>query len=141
MYAEFLAFEGWRVELAQDGREALSSAITTQPDVIIADTHLPGISGYELCARLRQEELTRAIPIIVITTDTMPADALRAQGAGADRVLTKPCLPEQLGREAARVIDEVAASRTNPEAQALGCAERPARFSSASKPPLSTDLA
>jgi CheY-like chemotaxis protein len=142
MYAEFLTFEGWGVEAAADGRETFTKAIATQPDVIVTGTHLTGLSGYELCDRLRQDKSTRAIPIIVVTTDVAPADMERARAAGADSVLIKPCLPETLAREAARLFGEAAIGRKDRDrSQTLGVAERPERFKRASKPPLSTDLA
>lgn len=142
MYAEFMVFEGWQVDVAADGGEALASAIALRPDIVVADTHLAGMSGYELCARLRQDDSTRAIPIIVVTTDVTQADVDRARTAGAHEVLMKPCLPETLAREAAKLVEEALAQRASRDrTQAFGRADRPARFNKASKPPLSTDLA
>jgi two-component system cell cycle response regulator DivK len=116
MYAEVLRLGSWTVEEASDGREALAKAIARRPDVVITETRLPGINGYDLCGLLRRDAVTREIPIIVVTADAYPADMQHAQDAGADTVLSKPCLPEQLAREVARLIEK---SRVLRSRQAL----------------------
>jgi CheY-like chemotaxis protein len=107
MYAEFLRFDSWQVEEALDGREALATAISQLPDIIVTDTHLTGLSGYELCERLKLDPSTHEIPIIVVTADVFPADMLRAKNAGADLVLIKPCLPEALSDAAHQLLAEI----------------------------------
>jgi CheY-like chemotaxis protein len=111
MYAEYLAHSNCLIEEAEDGREALAKAITRQPDVIVTETRLPGIDGFELCALLRRDHATRAIPIVVVTGDAFEGDVKRAQHAGADAVLIKPCLPEALLAEIHRVLELSAALR------------------------------
>jgi CheY-like chemotaxis protein len=111
MYAEYLALSKWLIEEAEDGREALAKAITRQPDVIVTETRLPGIDGFELCTLLRRDDATRTIPIVVVTGDAFESDVTRAQHAGADVVLVKPCLPETLLAEIHRVLHEPAALR------------------------------
>ena len=96
MYAEFLKLGNWRVDEASDGREALAKAIALHPDIIVTETRLPGIDGITLCALLRRDVATNAIPVIFVTGDDYAADIERAMAAGGDLVLTKPCLPEQL---------------------------------------------
>jgi two-component system, chemotaxis family, response regulator PixH len=105
MYAQFLKLSTWSIEEASDGREALAKAIARQPDVIVTETRLPGINGYDLCGLLRRDTITREIPIVVVTADAYPADLQHAHEAGADIVLVKPCLPERLASEVAKVID------------------------------------
>jgi len=104
MYAEVLRLGTWTIEEASDGREALAKAIARRPDIVITETRLPGINGYELCGLLRRDAITREIPIVVVTADAYPADLQHARDAGADTVLVKPCLPEQLAAEVARVL-------------------------------------
>jgi len=82
----------------------LAKAIARRPDVVITETRLPGINGYELCGLLRRDASTREIPIVVVTADAYPADLQHARDAGADTVLVKPCLPEHLALEVARVL-------------------------------------
>jgi CheY-like chemotaxis protein len=106
LYAEYLRLGTWSVEEASDGPEALAKAIGRRPNVIVTETALPGISGYELCNILKRDPITQTIPIVVVTADAFPADLHRARAAGADGVLIKPCLPETLLAEMRRVIDE-----------------------------------
>jgi CheY-like chemotaxis protein len=105
MYAEYLATARCVVDEAEDGREALAKAIARQPSVIVTETRLPGISGFDLCALLRSDPQTLHIPIIVVTADAYTTDQHRAQLAGADAVLVKPCLPATLLEEIQRLID------------------------------------
>jgi CheY-like chemotaxis protein len=90
MYAEYLRLFGVRLEEVDDGREALAKAVAIRPDVIVADTRLPGINGYELCQHLRETAETCAIPIVIVTAEAFPCDLSHADAAGADAVLVKP---------------------------------------------------
>src|SRR5206468_5390259 len=103
LYAEYLKLSACSVEEADDGREALAKAIARQPDVIITETHLPGINGIELCELLRRDSTTRDIPILCVTADALNVD--RVQTVGADAVLVKPCLPESVLAEIHRLLD------------------------------------
>ena len=96
MYAEFLRMSAFQTDEAEDGREALAKAISRCPSVIVTETRLPGMSGLELCRVLRSDALTRAIPIIVVTADGLETNVRLAEAAGADAVLVKPCMPDQL---------------------------------------------
>jgi CheY-like chemotaxis protein len=116
MYAEYLKLSSCLIEEAEDGREALAKAISQLPDIIITETQLPGISGFDLCSLLRQDEATNAIPIVVVTGDAFGIDVRRAQMAGADVVLIKPCLPEALGAEIVRLLDQSSALRERARA-------------------------
>jgi CheY-like chemotaxis protein len=116
MYAEYLKLSSCLIEEAEDGREALAKAISYHPDIIVTETRLPGISGFDLCGLLRQDEATRPIPIVVVTGDAFEADVRRAQMAGADAVLIKPCLPDALGVEIARLLDQSSALRERARA-------------------------
>jgi CheY-like chemotaxis protein/uncharacterized protein YbaR (Trm112 family) len=99
MYAEYLTGAGIKVQQAADGRDALARVTALPPDLIVTETRLPGLDGYELCALLRSDAKTRAIPIVVVTGDGYQADVSHAHEAGADLVLIKPCLPEVLLEE------------------------------------------
>jgi len=104
MYAEYLTQASYRVDEAEEGREALAKALAIQPDVIITETRLPGISGLDLCAILRRDPATQRTPIIVVTGDSFAGDVARAERAGADVVLVKPCLAETLDNEIRRLV-------------------------------------
>jgi CheY-like chemotaxis protein len=81
---------------AEDGAEALGKAICRRPDVIVTDTHLPRIDGYTLCSLLRRDSVTQGAAIIVITGAAFPKELARAHSIGADEVLVKPCLPDEI---------------------------------------------
>lgn len=97
MYAEFLAWCGYGVEVTGDGQDALAKAISMRPDVLITGTHLAKMDGYELCERLRTHPATATIPIIVLTSDAFPHQVQRAKLA-ADKVLVIPCPLDALQR-------------------------------------------
>src|SRR2546430_1626636 len=67
MYAEHLRQLAYEIDDAEDGREALAKAISRRPAVVVTETRLPGISGFELCRLLRHDPLTETIPIVVVT--------------------------------------------------------------------------
>jgi CheY-like chemotaxis protein len=94
------------IDQADNGAEALAKAIAIRPSVVVTETRLPAIDGYDLCALLRRDPATRSIPIVVVTADGLDADLRRAKSAGANTVLVKPCLPEMLLSEVARLLDQ-----------------------------------
>ena len=116
LYAEFLRRSGWDLDVAEDGRKALAKAFTRSPDVIVTETRVPGISGYDLCRRLRADTATRNIPVVFVTGDAYPAQVKQALVAGADAVLVKPCLPEQLLKEIRLVLQHARELRSRAEA-------------------------
>jgi CheY-like chemotaxis protein len=103
-YVEFLKLSDYRIEQADDGRDALAKVFSRQPDIVVTETHLPGINGFDLCALLRSDTATRTMPIVLVTGDTFAADVHRAESAGADAVLAKPCHPETLFAEMQRLL-------------------------------------
>jgi CheY-like chemotaxis protein len=99
LYRQLLSSTGWRLDEAEDGRDALAKAFTQRPQLLITETRLPLLDGYTLCELLRTDPMTASIRILVVTGDAFPAQVLRAHGAGADSVLVKPCAPDRLLRE------------------------------------------
>lgn len=106
MYAEYLTRSSCRVEEAEDGREALALAVAHHPDIVITETRLAGIDGISLCNLLRTDPATAQIAIVFVTGDGRPGDVSRAEDAGADAILVKPCLPDRLFSEMRRLLDE-----------------------------------
>jgi len=104
MYGAFLRNLSIVVDEASDGREALAKALARPHDVVVTDTRLPGINGYELCQLLRRDVATKATPIIVVTAEAFSTNLERARRAGADQVLVKPCMPDQLLVEMQRLV-------------------------------------
>jgi CheY-like chemotaxis protein len=95
MYGVLLSSNGFRVQLAADGAAALSAA-GEQPDVIVMDLAMPGLNGWEATRRLKTDEATRHIPVIVLTAHAMDHYRDVAVAAGCDAFLSKPCAIEDL---------------------------------------------
>lgn len=104
-YSGALARDGFDVDEAHNGNQALEKALEVAPDLILTDIAVPGMDGIELCRRLRADARTRSVPVLAITgyDDRQYPD--RARIAGADHVLTKPCDADVIVREARRLID------------------------------------
>jgi DNA-binding response OmpR family regulator len=84
--------EGFEPFVALTGERALSAALNEKnlPELIILDLMLPGMSGMELCRRLRREPLTRSTPIIMLTAKSSETDKIAGLEIGADDYITKP---------------------------------------------------
>ena len=85
-----LKAEGFEVSCAETGDDALVLVSETQPDVIILDWMLPGVSGIEICRRLKANAGTRAIPVIMLTARSEETDRVRGLETGADDYVVKP---------------------------------------------------
>jgi two-component system, cell cycle response regulator DivK len=104
MYAQYLRFHGYEIAEADNGQEALKQAAALRPDVIVMDLSLPGMDGWEATRRLKQEPLTRDIPVIALTGHALTGSEHTAREAGCDRFLTKPCAPAVLGQEIRKML-------------------------------------
>ncbi len=82
--------QGYRLEMAENGIQALEKARRILPDVILLDVMMPGMNGFEVCKRLRSEPLLAEIPIIMITALDDRQSFLSGLEAGADDYITKP---------------------------------------------------
>jgi putative two-component system response regulator len=94
--AELLRLSGYAVELVADGRAALQAVELHQPDLIILDVQLPGISGYTVCNELKRNPATWQIPIIMVTVEGELQARLQGIEAGADDYLQKPADQQEL---------------------------------------------
>jgi DNA-binding response OmpR family regulator len=105
---EELILEGYQVNVAHNGLDGLTMARNIQPDLLILDWMLPGISGLDLCLRLRSTGIQ--VPIIMLTAKDEIPDRVAGLNAGADDYVTKPfSIEELLARVKARL------RRTQPE--------------------------
>jgi two-component system, OmpR family, phosphate regulon response regulator PhoB len=94
-----LEADGFRVNTAARGDEAEIAIADDPPDLIILDWMLPGLSGIELCRRLRNGKATRAIPILILTAKGEEQDRIRGLTTGADDYVVKPfSVPELMAR-------------------------------------------
>jgi two-component system, cell cycle response regulator DivK len=104
MYAEFLAYQGFRVIQAANGVEALDQAFTNRPDIIIMDLSLPVMDGWEATRRLKADQRTHGIPVVALTGHAMHGHSKGAMEAGCDSFVAKPCLPDQLVAEIRKML-------------------------------------
>ena len=91
-----LAKEGYEVALVGNGAEALEQARRSRPDMILLDIMVPGLNGWEVCRRLKQDAHTRAVPVIMVTGRAEEGDKVLGFEMGADDYITKPFSPREL---------------------------------------------
>src|SRR3954471_20347570 len=99
--------EDFNVEHTPDGEEALLFATESAPDIILLDWMIEGISGLEVCRRLRRTPATANVPIIMLTARGEEADRLRGLESGGDDYVTKPFSPNELIARVAAVLRRV----------------------------------
>lgn len=93
--SQALADPGYEIRIAMDGKEAVESAETQLPDIILLDIHMPEMDGYDACARLKRNPRTRDIPVIFISTLNKAFNKIKAFELGAVDYLTKPIHMEE----------------------------------------------
>jgi two-component system phosphate regulon response regulator PhoB len=94
-----LEAEGFAVERVERGDEAELRLLETPPDLMILDWMLPGVSGLEICRRLRAREPTRSLPVIMLTARDEESERVRGLSIGADDYVVKPfSVPELMAR-------------------------------------------
>lgn len=102
---------GYKVVAANAGAQAISKALAEHPDLIILDVMMPDMDGYEVCRRLRADDATSAIPIIMFTAKTLVDDKVAGFEAGADDYLTKPTHPAELASRVKAILARSAGQR------------------------------
>jgi CheY-like chemotaxis protein len=100
----YLRSLGYDVVTAEDGLTAVDLAHQHHPDVIVLDLELPGITGFEAAARLRQASDTRHIPLIAATGYSHVKQLNQARDCGFDSIVVKPCEPAALVAEIERLL-------------------------------------
>lgn len=88
--------QGFNVDEATDGQEALLRIAEAKPDLVLLDWMLPAMSGIEVCRQIRRRPATRDLPVIMVTARTEDQDAVRALDTGADDYIAKPFAVEAL---------------------------------------------
>jgi CheY-like chemotaxis protein len=89
-FGRLLRMEGFEVQEANDGREALDVLADFRPHLILTDLMMPVMGGIELIARIRADPETMDLPVVALTADATEQATLQAREAGADDVITKP---------------------------------------------------
>ncbi len=96
MLKVILAHEGYQVSVAADGFQGLKIAKSQRPDLILLDLMLPGIDGFEICTRLRQDPATAHVPVLIISAKSQETDRQVGAKVGANGYLAKPFQPTEL---------------------------------------------
>ena len=99
--------EGYDIVRTADGDEALLLAEERTPDLVILDWMIEGVSGIEVCRRLRRRASTAAVPIIMLTARGEESDRIRGLETGADDYVTKPFSPRELLARVGAVLRRV----------------------------------
>ena len=99
--------EGYDIERTADGEEALMLAEERTPDLVILDWMIEGVTGIEVCRRLRRKAPTAHVPIIMLTARGEESDRIRGLETGADDYVTKPFSPRELIARVGAVLRRV----------------------------------
>ncbi|MBD5467879.1 MAG: response regulator transcription factor [Lachnospiraceae bacterium] len=90
---DYLELSEFQVEIANDGNEGLNKALSEEYALVVLDLMLPGMDGFEVCRRIREE---KNIPILMVSAKKDDIDKIRGLGLGADDYMTKPFSPSEL---------------------------------------------
>jgi class 3 adenylate cyclase len=99
LLGDLLSAKGYQVSTAASGAEALEKIDKTPPDLVLLDVMMPGMSGYEVCKKLRENPTTAVLPVVMVTALDPAQERVKGIDVGADDFLTKPInQPELLAR-------------------------------------------
>jgi twitching motility two-component system response regulator PilG len=85
-----LTSRGYHVRGVTDGAAALKDIAENRPDLVLLDIMMPGIDGFEVCRRIKEDPLTKSIPVVMLTAKKSSMDQARGVQVGADAYITKP---------------------------------------------------
>jgi two-component system phosphate regulon response regulator PhoB len=105
-----LAKSGYRVSTAASGFDALALAKRERPALIVLDLMLPGMSGFDVLAKLREDESTAGVAVLMLTARKEEPDRIRGLELGADDYLTKPFSPQELVLRVGAILRRLASS-------------------------------
>jgi DNA-binding response OmpR family regulator len=88
--------EGYEVDTASRGEEALERVRENRPDVVVLDVMMPGIDGWEVCRQLKENPAVRHVPVIFLSARAQDEDRQRGYALGVDEYVTKPFDPAHL---------------------------------------------
>jgi len=90
LFTDLLTAKGYAVTSAANGEEALASIAAGTPDLVLLDVMMPGISGYEVCRKIRENPATALLPVVMVTSLDPNQERIKGIEAGADDFLSKP---------------------------------------------------
>ena len=104
LYAWAMRAAGWLVETVPDGMTAIVQAATFAPDVIVMDLHMPVLDGYEATRRLRADDATHDVPVVVCTAFSGAAAEAASRAAGGTTFVAKPFDAESMRELLERIV-------------------------------------
>src|SRR5919106_4394458 len=110
--AACLKTEGYEVNTARSGREALLQLAEAVPDLLVSDIRMPGMDGYQLARQLRGSPRTALVPIVFLTAKDETADRIEGFRAGVDAYLTKPFEPDELIAVITSILNRIERTHT-----------------------------
>ncbi len=96
--------EGYTVETANNGAQALAKIKANRPDLLVSDVMMPEMDGFELLANVRRDPALADLPIIMLTAKAQDKDVMEGYTRGADMYLTKPFNPNELKQFVKRIL-------------------------------------
>src|SRR5215207_11764502 len=101
LLVDLLTLKGYAVVTAISGEEALAKVASEKPDLVLLDVMMPGMSGYDVCRRIRENPATALLPVVLCTSLDPQQERINGIACGADDFLAKPInLPELFARVA-----------------------------------------
>src|SRR5215471_15012186 len=114
LLSDFLSAHGYSVLKTSEGLEAIDLAREEQPDLILMDIRLPGISGFDVTRLLKEDNQTKVIPIIAVTAFATAGDETRALESGCAAYITKPVNVDELLRTIGSFLSSAAPTIGSP---------------------------
>ncbi|MGH7457757.1 MAG: response regulator [Longimicrobiaceae bacterium] len=96
VFSQFLVHHGYQVATAFTGEQAMQALRQELPDLVVMDLAIPSVDGWTLTTLLKGDQRTRHVPIVVVSAHVEKEDRARAERAGCDAFLGKPCRPQTL---------------------------------------------
>ena len=103
---------GYEVLTAANGSEALDVAASEKPDLVLLDVMMPELDGFQVCSRLKQNEATKNIPVVMLTAKAEAKDVTRAFNSGAEDYVVKPYDPVVLQQKVVQNLRAPAGTRS-----------------------------
>ncbi len=96
----------YKTILVSNGKDALDKIYSESPDLIILDVMMPGMDGWQVCRKIRQDPLYKNLPIIMLTVKKSDADQIKGLNIGSDEYMTKPFYPKELISRVKKILQK-----------------------------------
>jgi DNA-binding response OmpR family regulator len=106
-----LRFAGFDVITATNGLEAVEVATESLPDLILMDVRMPKMTGYQACEKLKEQEVTRNIPVVFLSAKGQESEIEQGLQSGAAQYILKPFAPDELTRQVNAILQQAKESK------------------------------